>query len=234
MGVIVVCQQPNYFPWLGYLEQCARSDLLILLDSVQWIRSGWQSRARILQHKNADSDYQWLTIPLYSRSHRSKKINELKIVKDSGWAERHWKTLSVVYGGRPYFKSQLVRWIQPWYERAQSFESFCEASVSSLNLCLEILGLKPRIYYSSAFEDNTSKTERLVSLCKSVGANVYYSGLASTKYIDPELFRNASIQLMWQHFRHPEYDQGRTQFKSHLSFLDVLANCDVEQVKQGF
>src|SRR4051812_4407083 len=100
--MVAVCQQPNYFPWLGYLEQCARADTLIVLDSVQWIRRGWQHRARILAHASQKRQWQWLTLPVESQGHRNFQFKELRVIADKKWAEQHWKTLVAIYGSRPF------------------------------------------------------------------------------------------------------------------------------------
>jgi hypothetical protein len=47
--MIALCQQPNYYPYLGYIEQCVRAYSLIMLDSVQWIKQCQQHRIKILQ-----------------------------------------------------------------------------------------------------------------------------------------------------------------------------------------
>lgn len=252
--VIVVCQQPNYFPWLGYLEQCARADTLVLLDSVQWIKRGWQHRARILRTRmaptaphdcpagrpqNPDNRFQWLTVPVESHGHREKQMNELAIAPPAtprpGWADAHWRTLQTVYGKRPYFKTQLEPYVKPWLEKHADESRLSTVLASSVSLCLKLLDLNPHILFSSQLPESGAKSERLVSLCQAVGASTYYSGIASTRYIDHAAFRAANIRLLWQHWRHPTYDQGRDQgrpaFTSHLSILDALANVSIDELK---
>ncbi len=232
--MVVVCQQPNYFAWLGYLEQCARSDVLILLDSVQWIKQGRQHRTRILAHTQEHQEklYHWLTLPVLGRAHRTKTFCELEIDRNQAWAKWHWNSLKTVYGKRPFFKSQLKPIVQPWFEKNAFEKNLFDVTASSLKLCLETLGLKPEIIRSSNLDKDSTKTDRLVSLCKAVNGDVYYSGLASTKYIEASKFRASEIELIWQHWKHPDYDQGRFRFQSHLSFLDVLANVPVETVRK--
>ena len=36
--MLVAIHQPLYFPWLGYLDRMARSDLFVVLDHVQFER----------------------------------------------------------------------------------------------------------------------------------------------------------------------------------------------------
>lgn len=229
--MIVVCQQPNYFPWLGYLEQCARADIFIVLDSVQWIKQGWQHRARILTHPKAPQPYQWLTIPVISKGHRAKTLAEIEIAPDSNWTDDHWRIIQSTYGRRPFFRTQVEPHVRPWLESQSQTRLLNEALSSNLALCLKLLELKPRVVSSSTLPATGAKSERLVSLVRAVGGSTYYSGIASTRYIDHGAFRNADLRLLWQHWRHPEYGQGRERFQSHLSFVDALANVPLETLK---
>jgi hypothetical protein len=97
---------------------------------------------------------------------------------------------------------------------------------------MKALEIKPVIFRSSELPEHGAKTERLISLCKLTNAQTYYSALGSTRYIDTQAFRGAGIRLLWQHWKHPDYDQGRARFQSHLSILDVLANVPLEKIKE--
>ncbi|MBC7690646.1 MAG: WbqC family protein [Methylotenera sp.] len=235
--MLLVCQQPNYFPWLGYLEQCARSETLVILDSIQWMRRGWQHRARILPHPGQERspDFQWLTLPVQGQQHREHPLGELLLAERQHWHRDHWSTLQTVYGKRPCFKSQLEPWIKPWFEEAGQYETMAQAATASVRLCLEILELKPSLIHSSELKIEGAKTDRLIAICHELRADTYYSGMSST-YLLPSQFEDAGIQLLWQRWKHPEYDQGRNsgngRCKTHLSFLDVLANVPVSEIRQ--
>jgi len=250
--MVVVCQQPNYFPWLGYLEQCAIADTLVMLDSVQWIRRGMQHRARILPHPQVnksqvyssnviplsysenqrETKFQWLTLPVQGHGHREKPFRDLKLDDQDNWPKRHWNTLQSVYGRRPYFKTQLEPFVRPWLEQAAQYKWLYDTTFQSTELCFKLLEISPRTAWSSNLSESGIKTERLVSLCNAVNGTVYYSGIASTRYIDLSQFRVAGIRVVWQHWRHPEYDQGRKERISHLSILDALANVPLDEIKK--
>ena len=237
--MIAVCQQPNYFSWLGYFEQCARAEKLILLDSVQWIRNGLQNRAKIAPHieasqKDPTEDFQWLSLPVLGQGHRSKTFGEMKLNPDDHWADRHWKTIRAVYAKRPEFKRQLEPLLRPWFEKAHQYQTLREATIESMKVCFSALDIRPEVVLSSSFAETDQalvKSDRIVSLCKTIGADVYYSGLASASYIDTGAFRDADIRLVWQRWKHTEYEQGRGAFKSHLSIIDALANVPLKEIK---
>ncbi|MBI3544646.1 MAG: WbqC family protein [Deltaproteobacteria bacterium] len=229
--MIAICQQPNYFPWLGYLEQCARADVFVVLDSVQWIRQGRQHRTRILPQPGKKTDFQWLTLPVRGHGHRLVPLRSLELDAGRAWADDHWKTIRATYARRPYFKSQLEPLVAPWFGKAAAMKTMCEAALSSVRLCLEALELRPEIVLASELPEEGVKTERLLSLCRAVGADTYYSALGSTRYVDVGAFRASGIRLVWQHWKHPEYTQGGERRKTHLSILDALANVPLDELK---
>jgi len=72
------------------------------------------------------------------------------------------------------------------------------------------------------------KTDRILAMCRAVGARTYLTGRGgSTGYLDVDAFARAGVGLVWQRFHHPHYPQryAHVGFSSHLGFLDLLLNC---------
>ena len=48
---VVGIHQPNFFPWLGYFDKLCRSDIFVMLDDVQFSKTGgnWCNRVRLLE-----------------------------------------------------------------------------------------------------------------------------------------------------------------------------------------
>src|SRR5688572_16072809 len=90
----VAIHQPEYFPWLGFLDKARRADVLVFLDSVQFDRSSLQHRAKVA---GANGVF-WLTIPFIHR--HPQRIDELAFA-DPRWAVKHWKSLQAAYRRAP-------------------------------------------------------------------------------------------------------------------------------------
>jgi len=234
---IIVCQQPNYFPWLGYLELLARADTLIVLDSVQWIKQGRQHRTRIglAPGQKSEKKYQWLSLPVLGKGHREKTISEMKLDSGQDWKSKHWKTIRATYGRKKYFKSQLEPKLQDWFEN-QNNNSLRDVAIDSTKFCLNALGYSPKIIMASDLKQKGSKSDLLVSLVQAVSGKNYYSGVAP--YVKYDVFREAGIQFVSQRWKHPVYDQGkgtqRLDFVSHLSLIDVLVHVPIDQILEWF
>jgi hypothetical protein len=239
---VLVAEQPHYLPWLDFYEQVARASTLLILDNVQWLRRGWQRRARVaLPHHvptppPTEPGYQWLTIPLEG-AHRDSLLSELAVEASQPWARKHLQALTTLYGGRPYFRTQVLPRLEPFYARAASARgpgSLLSTLLASMALFYEPLGLSPRVVLASTLErSHPDKTGRLASYCVQVGADTYYSATGSALYLQPAAFREVGVRLLWQRFRYPSYPQGRAgRFVHGLSIVDVLANVPVDEVRE--
>jgi WbqC-like protein family len=64
--MIVSIMQPYFFPYIGYFQLAACSDIFVFHDDVQYIKGGWVNRNRILR----DGQPRWLTLPVRKAASR--------------------------------------------------------------------------------------------------------------------------------------------------------------------
>ena len=72
--------------------------------------------------------------------------------------------------------------------------------------------------------------ERIVNICRAVGASTYLSGAGAKVYLDPAEFEAAGIELLFQEFKTPEYPQLYGDFEPYMGVIDVLMNCGDESL----
>ena len=226
----VVCQQPNYFPWLGYFEQLARADAFVYLDNVQWIRQGRQHRTRVpfLSPPVDSFTKNWLTVPVHGHGHRELSFREMRIDHSRAWQRKHWGELEALYGKAPFFREQLEPLARPFLEGAGDHKfliDLCEASVA---LFWKPLGLKAQVWHASDLEPEGKKSERLLHLCQTLEATEYYSALGASRYLEVPLFREANIHVRWQHFRASPVEPRRP---CDYSVLDWVAHEPWEKIR---
>ncbi|MDC0707728.1 WbqC family protein [Stigmatella sp. ncwal1] len=238
---VVVAEQPHYLPWLDFYEQLARAHTLVVLDNVQWLRRGWQRRARVaLPHhvptpSATEPGFQWLTVPLED-AHRDSLLSELAVDSRQPWARKHLQAFRTLYGQRPYFRTQVLPRLEFFYAQvaeARGPGSLLSTLLASMALFSEPLGLSPRVVLASTLErSHPDRTGRLASYCAQLGGDTYYSGVGSM-YVQPSFFREVGVRLLWQHFRYPAYPQGREgRFVVGLSIVDVLSNVSLDEVRE--
>jgi hypothetical protein len=222
--MIVAAHQPHYLPWLGYLDKLAKADLFVVMDDLQYEAQNFQNRQRVKINHGAS----WLTVPLAHGSQADRICD--KRIDNSGsprqhWQRRHWATLETHYGRAPFFRHYADElrdvYTRPW-------TSLVELDLHMLELARYWLDLSVPIVRSSSLGLTGQKTDRLIDLCKKVGARAYLSGGGgSTSYLDVEQMGRAGIGVIWQHFVHPRHPQryGELGFAPRLGFLDLVLNC---------
>lgn len=216
--MIVSIHQPNYIPWLGYFYKIHKSDIFVFLDDVQYIRRGFINRNRIKTHQGVS----WLTVPVESKGKYESNINEMKIKGDLNWKENHLRSIEMNYKRSDYFndffnifKACLIK----------DHEKLSEMNIDIIKAICKLLNIKTEIILSSELNIKETGTERLINICKLVGADKYLSGGGGAKYQDEKMFKDNSIQLMYSDFHEKQYKQLWGDFTGSLSVIDYIFNC---------
>ena len=210
----VAIHQPQYLPWLGYLAKWAAADLLVFLDTVQYEKNGWQNRNRI---KTADGP-RWLTVPVHA--HLGTPIAAVTLATGQPWARRHLRALELAYGRAPRFAAYHDA-LSRFY--ATSWERLAPLAIASAQLLADATGIStPTRLASTLPTEGDDASERLVALCRAVGAETYLAGGHSSRYLDAKRFADAGIHVLYQTYSHPVYAQEHGEFVPQLSALDLL------------
>jgi hypothetical protein len=213
--------QPAYLPWLGYFDRIYRSDVFIVLDHVQMDQNSktkFTNRNKI----RTSNGWAWLTVPLKTKGkHGEAFINQLEIVDDSGWRQKHWGSLANAYARAPYFKDH-----KPYFESVYQ-KPWCllnDVMSDTFNYFMKSLGLTRTILYSSQLNVAGHKDDLILNLCREVKADVYISGPFGRDYLNAGSFREASIELQFHDYAHPTYRQCYQGFEPFMSIVDLLFN----------
>jgi hypothetical protein len=217
-GPVTVVLQPSYLPWLGYLAQMARSDVFVLYDDVQYDKHSWRNRNRI----KTPQGEQWLTVPVRHRGQNWPTSREIRIDGQQDWARKHLQALRQNYARAPYFKDYAGLFESLL---ARRWDFLIDLNVAALSALADALGLRRDVRFSSELAVPGRGTERLVDICRRLGAGVFFEGAAGRDYIDESLFAAAGVRLEYQDYKHPVYPQLHGEFLPYLSVVDLLFNC---------
>lgn len=215
----VVILQPSYIPWRGYFDQIYKSDLFIFYDDVQYDKNGWRNRNRI----KTSQGLQWLTIPVHTKGSipESTPINKIKISWEKPWNLHHWRGIQFAYKKAPFF-SQYMDYFADVYSRKP--ESLADFTIETTIEISRLLGINHTKFLRSSELVNVegTRTDRLISILKAVGADHYISGPSAKDYIENEKFINAGISLEYMHYDYPEYEQLHPPYEPQVSIVDLL------------
>lgn len=223
--MIVAAHQPSFLPWLGYLDKMARADLFVVMDDLQYEAQNFQNRNRI----KLNNGIGWLTVPL-ERGHQTDRICD-KRIQNGGtnpkehWQRRIWNSLVIHYRRAPHF-ARYAGDLEEIFLR--SWTHLVDLDLRILELARGWLSITTPVVLASSLELAGEKTDRILDLCRKVGARSYLSGAGgSTGYLDVAALREGGVGVEWQTFQHPVYPQRYPQlgFVPSLCFLDLLFNC---------
>jgi hypothetical protein len=215
--LIVAVHQPQYLPWLGYFDKMRRADVFCFLNDVQFKKNEWQNRNRIKTAQN----WQWVTVPV--QYHFPEKINEVHINNTVDWRRKHLQAQATNYSRAPYFKTYMPI-LEDTYSK--EWELISELNVHLVECLRGALNLDEKsTVLSSNLALREEPTDRLIDICRVLGADTYLAGQGGADYMDLQRFDENGIQVIVQEFQHPVYPQLFDGFQSHLSILDLLFNC---------
>jgi hypothetical protein len=212
----VAIHQPQFLPWLGYLDKIDRADCFVLLDSVQFKKNEWQNRNRI---RTADG-WQWVTVPVLHDF--GQLIRDVRINQTTDWQRKHLHAIELHYAHAAH-REPALGGLRALYE--QPWDRLSDLNIAVLRWLLGEFDVKTPLRLASDMRLPDEPTERLIAICRTVGATSYLAGAGARDYMDFGKFEQAGISVEVQDFRHPVYRQCYEPFVPGLSAIDLLLTC---------
>jgi len=89
----------------------------------------------------------------------------------------------------------------------------------------ELLGIGTTLSWSTDYEAEGARSERLVSLCRAAEATHYLSGPRARDYLDEALFADAGVEISYFDYDgYPAYEQLHPPFDHAVTILDLILN----------
>lgn len=207
--------QPYFFAYIGYFQLIAAVDLFIVYDNIKYTKKGWISRNRVLRNGKAvnfslslKSGSDHLSIckrELAADFNRDKLLNQIK------GAYRRASYFSQTF---PLIE-QIMR-----YEDTNLFRFLHHAIVKTcahLEITTEI-----KISSGIAIDLELKNQDKVLALCKAVGAGTYVNASGGTELYSKQMFRERGFDLKFIQSRPIEYAQFGNEFVPWLSIIDVM------------
>ncbi len=223
----VSIHQPNYLPWLGFFNKVAQSDIHVVFDDVQYpMGKDFHNRNQI----KTNNGKTWLTIPVIGKSER-RKFSEIQI-KDNGWNEKHLNSIKNFYGKTKYFNKYYPD-LEKFY--TNTYDKLIDLNMDMNKWFFKLLDIDTKIIYSSElcelnklfFQYNDLRgLDKIMYLLNKINTTRYITsnGPGASRYIDENVFKDNNIELIWNEYVHPTYNQQFKDFIPYMSILDLLFN----------
>lgn len=217
--MIVGIHQPNYLPYLGFFEKFFRSDVYVILDHVQYTKNGFQNRNQI----NTKNGPVWLTIPVKHKL--GMKTNEILVDNGQKWKKQHFTSILQNYAKAKYFADCIVL-LENIY--SGDWEKLVDINSAILKVAFSLLDPGKKIIHSSEMSLNSNGSGLILEICKKTNASSYLSGKSGRSYLYLQEFEENNIEVVFQEYNHPVYDQVHGSFRANLAFIDYIFNCGTE------
>ena len=223
---ILVAHQPEFLPWTSYISKATMGDVYFIVDSVQFMKEGFQNRNKI-RTNNSSKGWQWLTIPVLLAKKKFTNLSEVKINDKIKWRRKHLSAIKYSYEKTPHFNE-----IYPELEKIYSDfdgELLVEFVVSITKYAFNKFGINIPVYRTSELKKlgynlEGEKSDLAINMCKIVDAKLFVFGQYGRRYIEKEKFFQNDIKFVFQKFEHPIYSQIHGEFIPQMSFIDLLFN----------
>ena len=213
---VVAVHQPNFFPWLGFFAKLAAADVFVLLDDAQLPKGGgtWLNRVRLL----LSGASRWQTAPMARPKGETLRVDEVRFA-DARWRRKLATAVRANYARAAHF-AEVFPLLEELLELPE--ERVAHFNEHAIRRLAALLGLETEIVRASSWELESQATQRLIELVQRNEGTCYLSGDGSSGYLVEEDFARAGLELAYQGFSHPRYEQGPGEFQAGLSILDPL------------
>jgi len=212
----IAIHQANYFPYPGFFHKINQADVFVIQDDVKFVNRT-TNRNKII----SSSEYTWINVPI-KKGHKSLPIMDVKINNEIPWGKINLKKICAGYN-----KAKFFHLYKDYFENLykKEWNNIFDLNFETIKQVLRWLDIKVEIVIESELRVSGQPTERLVKVCKKLGADTYISGIGGKRYLDEKLFEKNKIILKYQNYNPIRYLQHTSKsFIPDLSIIDLLAN----------
>ena len=221
---ITSIHQPDFIPYFGFFNKINKSDIYVVMDNVQLSKSGWTHRDKIKTSKEVS----WITIPIKNIK-KKQLIKDCLIDHDINWKKKHINMISENYKNSKFI-NEGIEIINDLYKLNTNY--LFEFNFNIINKLFEIFKINVDIKLLSQINVDGDKSELLIKILKKINSNLYLSGDGAKNFIDIDLFRYNNIEIIFNNFKHPIYEQINGNFVKNLSILDIILNCGITETEK--
>jgi hypothetical protein len=214
---------------LGFFDKIVNCDSFVLLDHVQFQKTGgnWTNRVKIYQN----GEGVWCTAPVARPEHGVARICDLSWSEGLDWRRKIKKNLQQNYAKAKY-RDEVIDWLNELID-------YPENNIARYNTHT-ILAICKRLnlttshfnFSSNLYSENDTSNAMLVILTKLLNGNAYMCGGGADHYQNENNFTENNVILIRQNFVHPKYTQFKNEnFVPGLSIIDGLMHIGISGVK---
>lgn len=225
MSITLGSVQPSYLAWVPFFQRMILSDVFVYLDDVEFSKNSSHNRNKIKSINGAIT----LTVPIRYSGNSSCKINNLPIDNKVPWRKKHWKSIEINYSKAPFFDEFGKILYKEVYSK--EWEFLGPLSIQILETVRKYLTISTVCIASSTLKIDLKNNEKLVEICRRLGANKFLVKPGTNEYHPSVFFKERGIALVYFDYNHNLYPQLYRDFIPGLSIIDLVMNFGPEESK---
>lgn len=214
----VAIMQPYLFPYIGYWQLINAVDTFVLLDDVNFIKSGYINRNRILINGQA----YMFSVPIRNAS-QNCMIKDTKLSFDAKERRKFLTRLENSYKKAPYYQ-MVISYLEKII--TNDTDDLTEYIKYSIEEIIRFLKIETSVLRSSEIsKDNSLKgQDRIIDICKCLKADIYINACGGRILYQREAFKAQNLELLFLDTKMDgvKYHQFRNDFVEKLSIIDVM------------
>jgi len=220
--MIISGHQPVYLPWLGLFHKLSLCDVFVYMDAVQYLSNDWNNRNKV----RTPQGWSWLTVPIDKVKTAGKMLDEIAIKcepnKRDFWQTTHWHAIEKNYKKSPYFDVYAEELSRTYFDI--HWTRLVDLCWTQFQLFSKWLHLDRKVVRMSEFPFSGIKDRLILDQCLKLDGDSVVFGINGRNYVDLSLFRQNGVNVYFQEYRHPIYQQRFAGFEPYMCILDLLFN----------
>lgn len=228
MGRSIAVMQPYFFPYIGYYQLARMVDTFVLYDNVEFSKSGWIHRNRILINGNI----RYISISLKKDSDY-KMIGERKI-SSLFFEKNRTKILRQIENS--YRNAEHFSTVMPVIDEAMNCNhtNLYDYLHHTINVIFDYLNIRPQVFRSSDADilHQLPANEKLTAFCNFFEVNRLINPIGGLNLYDKSDFSGKGIELSFLEPTGISYKNRNGEVPSHLSIIDVMMNNSRDRIEE--
>jgi hypothetical protein len=215
----IAIMQPYLFPSLRYFQLISAVDKFVFYDDVNFIKSGWINRNRIL----INGKEFMFSAPLKDlSSFREIQFSEINKNSFPTWKKKFLASIELSYKKAPNFKETFDLIHSVLLTEQNSIGELAIDSVVKVCQYLEIATSFEKSSSNYSSTKGLAKENRIFEICKLNNILEYVNPIGGMEIYDKDHFHSNGINLMFIDCKPISYKQFLGNFIEGLSIIDVL------------
>jgi len=217
--------QPYFLPYIGYYQLIAAVDVFVVYDNIKYTKKGWINRNRMLMN-GQDAMF---SLPLKKDSD-SLDVVQRELATDYS-RERLLNQFKGAYSQAPHFAETFALLERIVLSEESNLFHYIHHSLveTCAHLCIDT---EIRVSSGIGIDHSLKGQEKVLALCRAVGADTYINAIGGTELYSREEFGSQGVELKFIKSKPYSYGQFGATFVPWLSIIDALMFNSLDLVRE--